>query len=824
MSKLFKFFVTLILLSISFNRSYAQVELKSTLNELKQRLKKSTKTDDRIAGNISISNFYINNKSFNTKNIDSALFFANAALDESKSDVKGRKYGESQIALAKVKLIANDPKFVLERIIPNRDDIAVKLLIEVGAHYLYKPREDKSDLDSAMLLLNKAIRLAKTGNFRKQEHQAELYISDIYREREENVRSQIAFTSLIAKCRNLKDYETAAATSSRWGDHLPLGKEKLDYYQLAANLYKSIGYTEDYIGMQKAIADVKLNMGNLKEAEQELLVVLNQYKTLDYKNLQFTYDLLSVVCRLEGKLKDALSYSLLAIKYMDLTESDASKGYFLSNLGSAYAELGNTKESVSAYQQSLEAMQFQNPEARLTSLKMLSDELIKQGHIREVLSLSSIYESDNKRPLAKVIFATIRGNAYNSLKKYEAAEKYYQEMILWETRMQSNLFHSAESFYTLAEFYAQRKHYSNAKYYYSKVLALPNGVTPLSRIRNVYYSLYQVDSAQNNLKEALENYKSYKKIDDSLTHARSNRDMQEFLVQYQASQKEQDNELLRKESILQKNQLQRAEWFTKVSIIGFLALLAIVGSSLYGYSNRQKANQLLISHQQEIEIKNDSLQNLIDKQAKLLLEKEWLIKEIHHRIKNNLQVITSLLNAQSNYLQNDAALAAIKDSQNRIQSISLIHQKLFQSEDVALINIHSYIVELMKFLCDTFHVNQRIKFEFDVPEIELDIVQAMPLGLIINEAITNIIKYAFPDNSLGKVLISLSKCEGNLYCFSIADNGIGLQKNLNEINSSSLGITLIKGLGEQLGGSVEITSENGVRISLKFPIEPTTED
>jgi two-component sensor histidine kinase len=299
-------------------------------------------------------------------------------------------------------------------------------------------------------------------------------------------------------------------------------------------------------------------------------------------------------------------------------------------------------------------------------------------------------------------------------------------------------------------------------------------------------------------------------------NARSNRDMQELLIQYQANQKEQDNELLRKESILQNNRLQRAEWLARVTVVGLFALLVIVGLSLYGYRNRRKANFLLISHQQEIEIKNNSLQNLIDKQAKLLLEKEWLIKEIHHRIKNNLQVITSLLNAQSNYLQNDAALAAIKDSQNRIQSISLIHQKLFQSDSVALINIHSYIVELMKFLCDTFHVNQRIQFEFNVPEIELDIIQAMPLGLIINEAITNIIKYAFPHNSKGKVIISFEDLKNGFYLFSIADNGIGLPEN-STISTSTLGLTLIKGLGNQLGGEIEIHSDAGLKISLKFP-------
>ncbi|KQM76314.1 hypothetical protein ASE74_19895 [Pedobacter sp. Leaf216] len=817
MLKYLKIFPILFLLSLPLQKLIAQTELKYSLPELHQLLRNSKTAEERIAYNNRISNFYANNKIFSKKNIDSAIYFANTALKESSAQLTGKLYGQSQLSLAKAKLKLNDVGFILTQLKPQRQDTKIEFLIETGSYYLYKAKEEKSDLDSAMLFLNQALQRSKILSLPKLEHLAELYICDVYRERGENLRAQIAFTTLIDKCKKAGDDETAAAASSRWGDHLPFSQQKLAYYQAAATLYQQSGNVQEYIGMQKAIADVQLNMGDLQSAEKGLLSVLAQYKNLRYKNLQFTYDLLSVVYRLQGKLKESLSNSLQAIRYMQLTGSDAAKGYFLNNLGSAYAELGNTPESVKAYQQSLEAMQFQSAEARLTSLKMLADGLIREGHCREVLSLTKIYEADSKTPLAKVILATVRGNVYQSLKRYDIAEKYYLQMIDWESKMQSNLFHSAESFYTIAQFYASRNNFAKSNFYYEKVLALPKGVTPLSSIRNIYYNLYQADSAQNNLKAAIEHYKSYKQINDSLLKARSSRDMQELLIQYKANQKEQDNELLRKESTLQHNKLQRAEWLTKVTVIGLFALLVIVGLSLYGFSNRQKANRLLVSHQHEIEFKNESLQHLIDKQAKLLLEKEWLIKEIHHRIKNNLQVITSLLNAQSNYLQNDAALAAIKDSHNRIQSISLIHQKLFQSDHVASINIHSYIVDLMKFLCDTFHVNQRIKFEFDVPEIELDIVQAMPLGLIINEAITNIIKYAFPNNAEGKVLISLSDLNNGHYHFSIEDNGIGLANYHEDENASSLGITLIKGLGGQLGGEVSITSDAGVKISLNFP-------
>jgi two-component sensor histidine kinase len=803
---------------LPFNDLLAQTEMKYTLTELKDLLKTSKTPQDKIRYSNRLSYFYINNKFQSEANIDTALSYANKALEMNGNDRNGVLLGESQLALVQARLRKDDPKKILKEMLPNRPEIRIRMLIEVAAFYVYKPREEKADLDNALSLLNRAIQLARSSSLPKLEHLAEYFICDIFREKAENVKAKLAYTNLIEKSRLSGDWDNAGAASSRYAYHLPLGEEKLQFFQRAADFYKAGKNIQGYIEEKKNIADAQLNMGRLAESEKGLTAVLEMYRAGGYKNLQFTYDLLSVVYRLEGKLKESLSSALSALKYMDITGSDASRGYFLNNLGSIYAELGNTKQSVIAYQKALDAVQYENREVKLTSLKLLTDGLIKEGHIKEVLSLADINDSGNQLPVAKLIFATIRGNAYNASKKYDLAEQYYLKMVDLEPTMQSAPFNMAESFYTIAQFYAQRKEFKKSRYYFNKVLALPKGLTPLSSVRNIYYNLYQADSAHNDLSSAIDHYKIYKKLNDSLNNARSNHDMQELLIQYEATKKEKDNELLRKESALQKNKLQRAEWLTKVTVMGLIALLAIIGLSLYGFGKRQKANRLLKSHQQEIELKNASLQSLIDKQAKLLVEKEWLIKEIHHRIKNNLQVITSLLNAQGSYLRNDAALSAIRDSQNRIHSISLIHQKLFQSENVSLINIKSYTEELLRFLCDTFHVEQKISFVVDVPEYEMDIVQAMPLGLIINEAITNTIKYAFPAGNPGIVTLSLADEGNGYYLFRIGDNGVGLQAEDDLSNSSSLGMTLIRGLGDQLGGETEISSVEGVQISIRFPV------
>jgi two-component sensor histidine kinase len=120
-----------------------------------------------------------------------------------------------------------------------------------------------------------------------------------------------------------------------------------------------------------------------------------------------------------------------------------------------------------------------------------------------------------------------------------------------------------------------------------------------------------------------------------------------------------------------------------------------------------------------------------------LTEKEWLLKEIHHRVKNNLQVVMSLLDSQADFLQDKVALSAIQESQHRVQAMALIHQKLYQSESLARIPMRSYIEEVVAYLNDSYSRYQPIGFDLSVDDIELDVTLAVPLGLIINEAITN---------------------------------------------------------------------------------------
>jgi two-component sensor histidine kinase len=200
-----------------------------------------------------------------------------------------------------------------------------------------------------------------------------------------------------------------------------------------------------------------------------------------------------------------------------------------------------------------------------------------------------------------------------------------------------------------------------------------------------------------------------------------------------------------------------------------------------------------------------------------VVEKEWLLKEIHHRVKNNLQIVISLLNTQSQYLDNEDAIAAIRNSQHRMYAMSLIHQRLYQTENLGKIDMNWYIAELMKYMKESFETDGKISFRIDNDTISLDVVQAVPLGLILNEAVSNSIKYAFPNGRKGTIGVSLKSDVGNCCQLSICDDGVGF-KDKNTINESqSLGMSLMRGLANQLDGEFCLTSnDTGVAITIAF--------
>ena len=201
-----------------------------------------------------------------------------------------------------------------------------------------------------------------------------------------------------------------------------------------------------------------------------------------------------------------------------------------------------------------------------------------------------------------------------------------------------------------------------------------------------------------------------------------------------------------------------------------------------------------------------------------LAEKETLLKEIHHRVKNNLQIIASLLNLQSQYIKDEKTLAVIRESQNRIKAMALIHEKIYQSKSLDRIDYGDYLEKITRSLFESYGISpKKIVMKINAKNIFLHIDKAIPCSLIINELLSNSFKHAFPNDHTGEVRIDV-KLDGDTVRLLYSDNGIGLPESITLDRTESLGMRLISGLIQQLKGTVEIQRKEGTTFLIAFNV------
>jgi PAS domain S-box-containing protein len=219
-----------------------------------------------------------------------------------------------------------------------------------------------------------------------------------------------------------------------------------------------------------------------------------------------------------------------------------------------------------------------------------------------------------------------------------------------------------------------------------------------------------------------------------------------------------------------------------------------------------------------------------EEQIKLALrEKEILLKEIHHRVKNNLQTISSLLSLQAGYIKDKQALKVFKNSQERVRAMALIHEKLYQSGDLAEIDFAGYVQSLVRYLFDSGALkSEQVQLKIQIEDVVLDINTSMPVGLIINELVANSFKHAFPDNRKGELQVYLGKSEDDEnenekedkydydYTLIVRDNGIGFPEGLDFRSTNTLGMLLVGTLVKQLHGVIDLERNNGTTFTIKF--------
>ncbi len=204
-----------------------------------------------------------------------------------------------------------------------------------------------------------------------------------------------------------------------------------------------------------------------------------------------------------------------------------------------------------------------------------------------------------------------------------------------------------------------------------------------------------------------------------------------------------------------------------------------------------------------------------------LEEKEVLLREIHHRVKNNLQVITSLISLQADHINDPQIADAFLETQARVRSMSLIHEELYQASNLAQVNFPDYLQRLTGYLTNAFAIGGRITLQTDVKDVLLGVDTAIPLGLIVNELVSNALKHAFPDGRRGKIIVRLhpviNQSGEHWYDLVVEDNGAGFPHDIDHRKTETLGLQLVSVLSRQLKGTIELENNGGTKFILRFP-------
>jgi len=767
---------------------------------------------------IQASSMYLYNSNQGAIDVDSSVVLACKAYKLPVSLAYDEGFNDGSYLIGKDLIEKNDINSVKRLLAKSKSEDQIKLSLQLGNFYLFKPGTKPEDLKNALLYIEKAIAVSNQLKVKKWQNQSLILLGKYYAQANNPAESTKCFVQVINDCRKQNDKLGLANALDAQGTLLSnLDPEKEKILQEAIALYASLGLEEKRIESYMKVTTIYFWTGKIDEAKKRLYQNLADLRKIGFTHQQFAETTIVYIELYQHNIPSALYYALKSVKRMEIENDYTFGDVFYMRLGDVYNTFGHNEEALELYKKSIEIGRHTLDSGTwYKSFFSAVAALSLKGKNKEAIDYinSMIAKYPPKSTFDKMSVAYIKANCYEALKDYVQTEKYFKEMDFYSQQLNNpeTFREVAHQYTTMALFYMNTNRPQKAKFYTDKVFALCKANNKTYDSEAFQILLFRTDSINGNYKGALKHFQNFKKLSDSNLGISKNKQIEELKIEYETKNKEQKIKLLNDQSKLQESELHKSKILNNLSIWSLILLLITIALLYNRYRLKQRNHAKLELKEKEINQKNINLRHLLD-------EKEWLLKEIHHRVKNNLQTVISLLNSQSAYLDNDMALSAIKNSQHRIHSMSLIHQKLYNSENISTINMPNYIRELIEYLKDSFNLGQRIRFEIKIDPLELDVAQAVPLGLILNEAITNSIKYAFPDDRTGMIYITLEATAQNRYLLTISDNGIGIDTDFNNQKINSFGMSLIKGLSDDLEAKFSMENDNGTILKIEFSQE-----
>lgn len=664
----------------------------------------------------------------------------------------------------------------LKQVIATTDDdsLRVQALMRLGFKY------ESFNLDSAYILHDQAIEVAQRNNLKTQEAKAWVNKS-------------------LAYFYGSKSKESLQIIKRSF----PLYKENKEWGHLCDAYYNLGFYFSNFDQLDSSIYYYKK------------AIPLGE-KIQDKTRLARSYTNIGLMYQYQGKYDLSITHTLKAIA-LKKELKNPTIGLSIMNLGVLYHKMGNNLEAINTYQEGFQYIPKDDTYNIALGTKNIGDSYADLKNYEAAMDYLNKAEKgflalNDSNQLSSIQLSL--SNMSESLEDLNKSKKHLDSALAYfpsngSPKLLMNIHYSISTIPLTNDEGLSRKGATIALKHASKSYELAKQIDSHAGIVKSAYVMSRAHAGLGNTNEAYKMAHEYITLKDSLMNSEKQRTLAELQTQYETEKKELEIEFLNKENQLQAENLDKSTLLQEkqqtiiYSLIVGLIVIAIFLIVIYRlYQDKNKTNKELAS-------KNE----LISQQKE---EKEVLLKEIHHRVKNNLQIISSLLDLQSRSTENPITKAAVSDGQNRVKSMALIHQLLYQNQDAAYIQFNDYLDKLITQIKSSHPNSNSIEQSLSLPDnLKFDIDTAIPLGLIITELLTNAYKYAFDKIEAGNISIELDSSDEQ-YKLTVKDNGHGLPEGFDLKKSKSLGLRLVRTLSKQLKGKVDYQNDNGAKFILYF--------
>jgi len=584
---------------------------------------------------------------------------------------------------------------------------------------------------------------------------------------------------------NIGTYNVLGVASIIDGEYI----NALDYFEKAikrANIELKSKDAETVEEAKKGLAQTYINRGILYKNQGDYAKALtNQLKSV------------AIWEELKEEQKVAIAYGNIGVIYRNLKEYDKSMSYHLKGIEIKKRSIDSNKLAVD----------YSNLGTLYKTIGKLDSAMIFLQK-----SLAFELKSDNKKGLANSYGAI--GNLYRKMNDLPNAIKYQKKGLEIDKQTSQNK-STANSYVNLGESYLTLKQYGTSIDYLNKALELSSKIGALKEQKYARRYLADVYEAKGDFKKAMVNYKEFIVLRDSLINENTHREVTRAEIRSEFNRKEYADSLNRqhkkeiriseqsKKDELKGVEIKQQKYYSTLALIGAIILAIMLVIVVFQVLKHKKSNVILNIQKKKIE-KSDK-------------EKEVLIREIHHRVKNNLQIISSLLKAEQRKSSSEDVKSALTYGRQRIEAISFVHEKLYLQTDLANVDLEDYLLDLAENLLTSYDKTNQIELNIHSRVRNLDADVAVNLGLLTAELITNSIKHGFSESSEGFIIETSLKKEEDYILFKYADNGKEIVDMSKMGNSDSFGIKLVLSIVKKMNGEIiSDTSKGGFSLVFKF--------